>query len=153
MKESKRRTTPKPPHASPDPANFGSWLAGRLGTLGFDVSGPRSGGRARFAAKSGLSPSAVTRFLKSELPTDTRTLRTLAEAIDVPYAEVLVRAGVITANELAAVQRPTTTRHITPDQAADELGIDDPVERKVFVNMAQTLSRTAPEEGEQQLAD
>jgi hypothetical protein len=87
------------------------------------------------------------------MPTDTRILRTLAEAIDVPYPEVLVRAGVLTPEELAAVQQPVTSPRITPEQAADQLGITDPAERKVFVNMAQTLRRATPDDGGQQLAD
>lgn len=89
------------------------------------------------------------------MPTDTRILRTLAESIAVPYPEVLVRAGVLTPDELAAVQRPTPAPGgpLTPEQAADELGITDPAERKVFVNMAKTLRRTTPDGGEQQLAD
>ncbi|MEI5099032.1 helix-turn-helix transcriptional regulator [Streptomyces sp. PmtG] len=152
MKNSKRRTTPAPAHASPGPADFGPWLTQRLEALDYNLSGPRSGGRTAFAEKSGLSPSTVTRLLRGEMPTDTRILRTLAEAIDVPYPEVLVRAGVITPDELAAVQRPVTHGRITPEQAADDLGITDPAERKVFVNMTRTLSRT-PDGGEQQLAD
>ncbi|KAF0795845.1 hypothetical protein P405_00340 [Streptomyces sp. FR-008] len=95
----------------------------------------------------------MTRLLRGEMPTDTRILRTLAEAIDVPLGEVLIRAGVITPDELAEVQRPVAASRITPEQAADQLGITDPAERKVFVNMAQTLRRTAPDDGEQQLAD
>lgn len=153
MKNSKRHTTPARAHASPDPADFGRWLTQRLEALGYDLSGPRSGGRTAFADDSGLSPSTVTRFLRGEMPTDIRILRTLAEGIRVPYTEVLVRAGVLTPDELAAVQRPATTDRITPEQAADELGITDPAERKVFVNMTHTLSRPAPNEGEQQLAD
>ncbi|MEU0675116.1 helix-turn-helix transcriptional regulator [Streptomyces sp. NPDC006172] len=153
MKNSKRGTTPAPAHASTDPAEFGRWLAQRLESLGYNLSGPRSGGRSAFAEKSGLSPSTVTRLLRGEMPTDTRILRTLAEAIEVPYPEVLVRGGVLTHDELAAVQQPVTTDRITPEQAADQLGITDPAERKVFVNMAKTLRRTTPEEGEQQLAD
>jgi transcriptional regulator with XRE-family HTH domain len=153
MKNSKRDTTPAPVHASPTPAEFGRWLTQRLEDLGFNLSGPRSGGRSAFAEQSGLSPSTVTRLLRGEMPTDTRILRTLAEAIDVPYPEVLVRGGVLTPDELAAVQQPVTTDRITPEQAADQLGITDPAERKVFVNMAKTLRRTAPDEGEQQLAE
>lgn len=153
MKNSNRRTTPAPAHASPDPAEFGRWLTGRLESLGYNLSGPRSGGRSAFAEQSGLSPSTVTRLLRGEMPTDTRILRTLAEAIDVPYPEVLVRAGVLTPEELAAVQQPVTSPRITPEQAADQLGITDPAERKVFVNMAQTLRRATPDDGGQQLAD
>jgi hypothetical protein len=87
------------------------------------------------------------------MPTDTRILRTLAEAIDVPYPQVLVRAGVLTPEELTAVQRPGP-RRITPEQAADELGVVDPAERKAFVTLVNALTRNAPQEGErQQLAD
>ncbi|MCQ9706636.1 helix-turn-helix transcriptional regulator [Streptomyces sp. BSP1] len=151
MKNSNRGTTHGHADASTGPAEFGRWLTGRLESLGYNLSGPRSGGRSAFAARAGISPSTVTRLLRGEMPTDTRILRTLAEAIDVPYPEVLVRAGVLTPDELAAVQRPTAPPGgITPEQAADQLGITDPAERRVFVNMAQTLRRT---DGEQQLAD
>ncbi|MFF4523418.1 XRE family transcriptional regulator [Streptomyces bluensis] len=155
MKNSKRGTTPAPVRASTDPAEFGRWLTQRLESLGYNLSGPRSGGRSAFAEQSGLSPSTVTRLLRGEMPTDTRILRTLAESIDVPYPEVLVRAGVLTPEELAAVQRPSPAPGgpLTPEQAADELGITDPAERKVFVNMAKTLRRTTSDGGEQQLAD
>ncbi|MBT2427239.1 helix-turn-helix domain-containing protein [Streptomyces sp. ISL-112] len=154
MKNSKRGTTPAPPHASTGPAEFGRWLAHRLEDLGYDLSSPRSGGRSAFAEAAGLSPSTVTRLLRGEMPTDPRLLRTLAEAIKEPYAALLVRAGVISPEELAAVQNPTTTNPITPDQAADELGITDPVERKVFINMVRTLARPpAATNGEEKLAD
>ncbi|MEU9306920.1 helix-turn-helix transcriptional regulator [Streptomyces sp. NPDC048256] len=155
MKNSKRGTTPAPVHVSTGPADFGAWLAQRLESLGYNLSGPRSGGRSAFAEQSGISASTVTRLLRGDMPTDTRILRTLAEAISVPYPEVLVRAGVLTPDELAAVQRPTAPPggRLTPEQAADELGITDPAERKVFVNMAKTLRRPATDEGEQQLAD
>lgn len=155
MKNSNGRTTSQQNYASEQALKFAQWLTQRLEELGYNLSGPRSGGRSAFAEKSGLSASTVTRLLRGEMPTDTRILRTLAEAIEVPYADVLVRAGVLTAAELRAVQRPTPDpdQRITPEQAADQLGITDPAERKVFVNMAKTLRRTAPDEGEQQLAD
>lgn len=155
MKNSKGRTTPAPSHASTGPAEFGRWLTEKLEALGYNLSGPRSGGRTAFAEHSGISPSTVTRLLRGEMPTDTRILRTLAESINEPYPVVLVRAGVLTPDELASVQRPTAPPggRLTPEQAADELGITDPAERRVFVNMAQTLRRAAPDNGEQQLAD
>ncbi|MFJ1731508.1 helix-turn-helix domain-containing protein [Streptomyces sp. NPDC088254] len=152
MKNSKRDTTNDAARAS---AEFGRWLTQRLEAKGYNLSGPRSGGRTAFAEDSGISPSTVTRLLRGEMPTDTRILRTLAESIDVPYPEVLVRAGVMTPDELAAIQerRPAPGRRMTPEEAADELGITDPAERKVFVNMTQTLSRSAPNDGEHKLAD
>ncbi|MCG7524904.1 helix-turn-helix transcriptional regulator [Streptomyces sp. OfavH-34-F] len=156
MKESKRRATTAHASQASTPAEFGRWLASRLETLGYDISGPRSGGRSKFAEASGLSPSTVGRLLKGDLPTDVRLLRTLAEAVRTPYPEILVRAGVLTSAELQAVQRPTAPPGgpLTPEQAADELGIDDPAERRVFVNLTETLRRTTThDDGEQQLAD
>ncbi|MEU2759355.1 XRE family transcriptional regulator [Streptomyces sp. NPDC007094] len=154
MKESKRRTTPAPSHESPRPADdFGAWLAQRLTALGYDLSGPRSGGKSRFAEDSGISPSTVGRLLRNEMPTDPRLLRTLAEAIREPYPVVLVRAGFITAEELAGARAPETKQPITPDQAADELGIDDPVERHLFLTMTRTMVRPTPTDGEGRLAD
>lgn len=154
MKESNRgRTTPAPPHESPRPTDFGSWLRGRLEDLGYDLSGPRSGGKSRFAEDSGISPSTVGRLLRNEMPTDPRLLRTLAEAIREPYPSVLVRAGFLTPEELAGARDPNTTSPITPDQAADDLGIDDPVERNLFITMTRTMVRPAPKDGEGKLAD
>jgi hypothetical protein len=69
----------------------------------------------------------------------------LAAALQIPLGEVLVRAGVLDEADLRAVQNPTTgPRRITPEQAADELGIDDEQSRRLFVNMAQTLQRKPP---------
>jgi transcriptional regulator with XRE-family HTH domain len=153
MKNSKLDTTNEDARAS---AEFGRWLTRLLEAKGYNLSGPRSGGRTAFAEDSGLSASTVSRLLRGEMPTDTRILRTLAEAIDVPYPEVLVRAGVMTSEELAAIQdrrRPAPGRRLTPEEAADELGITDPAERKVFVSMTQALSRSAPNDGEHKLAE
>jgi transcriptional regulator with XRE-family HTH domain len=155
MKNSKRGTTPTGTYASRSAYDFATWLTQRLEAKGYNLSGPRSGGRTAFAEDSGISPSTVTRLLRGEMPTDTRILRTLADAVGVPYPEVLVRAGVMTPEELADIQerRPAPGRRMTPEEAADELGITDPAERKVFVNMTKTLSRSAPNDGEQQLAE
>lgn len=155
VKNNKSRTTNAASRASAATGEFGDWLAAKLEGLGYDLSGQRSGGRSAFAEASGISLTTVMRLLKGEIPTDIRILRTLAEAIREPYAEVLVRAGVLTAEELAAVRRPTAPpgERITPDQAADELGITDPTERRLFLNMTDTLRRSDTAQGEQRLAD
>ncbi|MFD4371534.1 XRE family transcriptional regulator [Streptomyces sp. NPDC058527] len=154
MKNNKSRTTNGTTHASGATAEFGGWLAAKLEGLGYDLSGRRSGGRTAFAKDSGISMATVMRLLNSEIPTDVRILRTLADAIHEPYADILVRAGVLTPEELAAVRRPTAPPgdRITPDQAADELGITDPTERRLFLKMTDTLRRSTPP-GEQRVAD
>ena len=136
-------------------AALANWLQQELTNRGYDISGPRSGGKSAFAAASGISPSTVGRLLRGDNVTDTRVLALLAAALQVPLGEVLVRAGVLNENELRAVQHPTTgPRSITPEQAADELGITDDQARRVFVSMTHTLQRQPPPDtGEGNLAE
>ncbi|MFK0296413.1 helix-turn-helix domain-containing protein [Streptomyces sp. NPDC090442] len=137
-----------------EPALFAQWLHDQLTARGYDLSGPRSGGRARFAERSGISPSSVGRLLRGDNVTDTRVLGLLAEALGVRLGEVLVRAGVITADELTAVQNPTTgPRSITPEQAADELGIQDPQSRALFLSMTETLRHQRATNGDGHTAE
>jgi transcriptional regulator with XRE-family HTH domain len=141
-------------NSSADRADFAHWLTRELTKRGYDITGARSGGRSRFAQDSGLSPSTVGRLLRGEGATDTRTLATLAEALRVPLGDVLVRAGVLDANELAAVRHPTRTDHITPQQAAHELGITDEQAVRMFVSMVETLRQPPPSTpGEGNLAE
>lgn len=136
-------------------AAFAAWLHDQLTARGYDLSGPRSGGKTRFAEHSGLSPSTVTRLLKGDRVADIDVFRRLAAFLRVPYGEVLVRAGVISADELGAIQNPDTgPRRITPEQAAAELGIVDDHARHAFVAMVNALQRpTPPPGGEENLAD
>ncbi|MFZ3569242.1 helix-turn-helix domain-containing protein [Streptomyces sp. BH034] len=136
-------------------ARFAAWLHDQLTTRGYDLSGPRSGGKSAFASASGISPSTVGRLLRGDHVTDTRVLALLAENLRVPLGEVLVRAGVLNEGELRAVQNPTEgPRNITPEQAADELGIRDDQARRLFVSMTHTLQRQPPpDEGEGNLAE
>ena len=126
---------------------FADWLHDQLTRRGYDLSGLRSGGRTAFAADSGISPSTVGRMLRGDSVTDTRVLGLLAQALHLPLGEVLVRAGILDERELAAVRDPRPgERRITPEQAADELGIEDTQARRLFVSMTETLQRSSPTE-------
>ncbi|MEH0555979.1 helix-turn-helix domain-containing protein [Streptomyces sp. B21-101] len=123
-------------------ADFARWLRTRLEERGYDL-GMRGGGQTRFAEDSGISRPTVSRMLNgTQGSTDTRTLELLADALKVPFVEVLVRAGVLTSEEAATVRNPQNAgQQLTPEQAADELGITDPQARALFVSMVQTLKR------------
>lgn len=134
-------------HGAPDhrAPSFAEWLAGQLHERGYDLSGPRSGGKSAFASDSGISAPTVGRMLRGDHVQDTRILAMLADALGVGLGEVLVRAGVLDESELRAVRNPPKTeRRITPEQAADELGITDPQERRLFISMTRTLQRKPP---------
>ncbi len=123
-------------------AQFADWLRDQLTRRGYDL-GTRGGGQTRFAEDSGIGRATVSRILSGQGATDTRVLALLADALHTPLGEVLVHAGILDAGELHAVQRPADT-HITPDAAADELGIVDPQARRLFLSMVETLQRDAP---------
>ncbi|MEV6073994.1 helix-turn-helix transcriptional regulator [Streptomyces sp. NPDC052069] len=138
----------------PAPA-FGEWLRDQLTQRGYDLSGLRSGGKSAFAAASGISASTVGRMLRGDHVTDTRVLALLAQSLEIPLGEVLVRAGILDAAELRAVQDPSTSgRRITVEQAADQLGIEDDQSRRLFASMTRTLQRKPPPDtGEGHLAE
>jgi transcriptional regulator with XRE-family HTH domain len=123
---------------------FANWLREQLELRGYDL-GVRGGGQTRFAEDSGIGRATISRILSGQGATDTAVLAKLAEALHIKLSEVLVRAGILDKNELSAIQEPSPgSRRITPDQAADELGIVDPQSRRLFKNMTETLQRTPP---------
>lgn len=94
----------------PSDGTFGSWLHTELQRKGYDL-GLRGGGRTRFAADSGISPSTVGRLLRNEGATDTRVLAAIAETLGYPLGTVLVRAGILTEADLDAIsERRDTTQ-------------------------------------------
>lgn len=124
--------------------HFAAWLREQLIARGYDL-GIRGGGQTKFAEDSGIGRPTISRMLAGHGTADTRTLALLADALRLPLPAVLVAAGILTESELSAVRTPTPgASRITPEQAADELGILDEQSRRLFVNMAATLQRTSP---------
>lgn len=131
-------------------SEFAAWVKDQITRQGYDVSGLRSGGRTRFAAASGISPATVGRLLNGTDVKDIKVLAQLAKALDAPLGDVLVRAGILEETELRAVQDPPPTPHpITPDEAADALGIKDDLDRELFRNTVDTLRRRRRRSGGQ----
>ncbi|HEY1179255.1 MAG TPA: helix-turn-helix transcriptional regulator [Phytomonospora sp.] len=124
------------------PAEFARWLRDQLERRDYDMR-PRGGGQGRFATDSGIGAATISRILNGQGAQDIKVLEALASALGVPLAEVLVAAGVLSRPELAAVQNPTPRPDgpITPEQAAAEMGIDDPDDLEHFVNTAEFLIR------------
>jgi transcriptional regulator with XRE-family HTH domain len=144
------RTSPTDEQAR---ADFAQWLRQQLESRGFDLR-IRGGGQTRFAEESGIGRSTISRILSGQGATDTAVLARLAEALHISLGQVLVRAGILGPSELSAVNEPSAGgRRITPDQAADELGIADPQQRRLFLAMTQTLQRTPPPDDAQRAAE
>ncbi|MFI0897707.1 helix-turn-helix domain-containing protein [Streptomyces sp. NPDC020983] len=114
---------------------FAAWLYDRLIERDYDLSA-RGGGQRRLAERAGVSAATISRMLRGEvLNPDPEILRRIADVLALPFGEVLVRAGILTAAELSAVQAapPMDRPPITPEEAARDLGIVDPVAVRMFV--------------------
>ncbi|MGX1912438.1 helix-turn-helix domain-containing protein [Streptomyces phaeochromogenes] len=124
------------------PAEFARWLRDQLERRGYDMR-PRGGGQSRFVADSGLSVGTISRILNKQGAQDIKVLEALALALDLPLAEVLIAAGVLSRRELADVQNPAPRPDgpLTPEQAAGEMGIEDPEDVAHFVNTTEFLIR------------
>lgn len=123
------------------PSPFGDWLREHLRRRGYDLS--VRGSHTRFAEASGIAPATLTRILANKGTVDVPTLKLLADALGLPLGELLIQAGVATADDLRRVSEgaPPGEPPFTPDRAAEELGIVDPVKRRLFTAMTKELQR------------
>lgn len=126
---------------------FGTWLSDRMRDRGYALPPQGRGGVRRLAEQAGLSPSVISTLLRGENPNPSpETLRAISTALGLPFPELLIRAGVITPDELRAVQDAAQTGHtpITTADAAASLDITDPLAREMFeagVNAARDLQQ------------
>ncbi|MFD3829699.1 helix-turn-helix domain-containing protein [Streptomyces sp. NPDC058621] len=122
------------------PKTFAAWLRDQLRRRNY----PERGGQKQFSTDSGISPATVSRLMRAEGEPDLRTLSALAESLNVPLGEILVRAGVLTSQDLAAAARPIDPAGITSAQAAAELGITSDRGVETFERMVDGLRATEP---------
>lgn len=100
------------------PAALAHWLTRRLADRGYDLSGPRSGGITKAAEDSGISPASMSRLVRgTRTVADIDVYRRLGRWLNHPSGDLLVKAGLLTPGDL------TTGHQITPEQAADGLGL------------------------------
>lgn len=135
--------------------DLGRWLRDRMIERDYDM-GPRGGGQRRLAKQTGLAPSAISRLLAgTTLNPDPESLRLVADVLALPFGTVLVRAGILTTDELHAVQAapPMDRPPITPEEAAEELGITDPVARRLFLANVEAARAAQQERSDRERAD
>ncbi|MFE5395798.1 helix-turn-helix domain-containing protein [Streptomyces sp. NPDC056568] len=147
------RTNPPRKNDRATPAEFADWLRDQLERRGYDLR-PRGGGQTRFAADSGIGQASISRMLRGQGAPETRVLEALSETLDLPLAEVLVAAGILTRDVLLAIRQQTPrTDPLTPEAAAEELGITDPQGVELFVSFTETLRKQRAANGGDQAAE
>ncbi|GAU67657.1 hypothetical protein SSP35_05_02240 [Streptomyces sp. NBRC 110611] len=121
---------------------FARWFSDRLTALGYDVSGPRSGGRGDFAKRAGVSSATVSRIINEVSVPRPDVLAAMAPTLGVSLGELLVRSGWATEEELTRTAPPAEGgRRITAEEAALLLGITDQQRLQLFVTFVTEMQR------------
>jgi hypothetical protein len=116
--------------------------AERAGYTGF-------GAKARFARDTGMTESSVSRLWLGQKVPDARFYAVISEAVGIDLGTLLVEGGVVPPDSLPSLSetdRSQVGSGLTPEEAADRLGIRDEVGRQVFFATIDRLKRL--EEGE-----
>lgn len=120
---------------------FAAWLAPAMRAASFDLE-KLSGGRVAFAEAVGVSPGTVTRWLSGKSMPDPDKFEAIAAALNYDPINMLIECGVISAKpDASSRETEVRSRPITPSRAAEELGIDDPADRELFLAMVDRLAR------------
>lgn len=125
---------------------FGRLVADAARRTGrYDIDSPRGGGKSALARETGLSESAIGRMLRGETLPDPRHFAAIADAVDLDVGRLLVEAEILPREYRATPVETDATgvgsRSITPTEAADALGIFDPIAREMLFGTIERLRR------------
>lgn len=113
---------------------YAAWLSSAMRAAGLDIDRQRGGGRKALAQAVGVSPSSVGRWLDGRAVPSPELFEPIADAVGVDVGIMLVESGIISAESLTQMGRSDVRSQAhTPAEAADALGITDPVERAKFM--------------------
>jgi transcriptional regulator with XRE-family HTH domain len=102
------------------------------------------GAKARFSRDTGMPDSSVTRLWQGTALPDARFYDRIAEVTGLDLGTLLVEGGVLTPESLQSLSetdRSQVGSRLTPDEAADQLGIKDDVGREIFYATIERLKR------------
>lgn len=111
------------------------------------------GAKARFCRDTGMTDSTVTRLWQGKAIPDSRFFSKIAEVTGVYLGTLLVEAGLLSQEALQSLSesdRSQVGSGLTPQEAADLLGIRDDVGREVLFRTIERLKRLeedTPERG------
>lgn len=106
------------------------------------------GAKARFARDTGMTESSVNRMWQGIALPDARFYGAISEAAHVGLGLLLVEGGVLSPESLQSLSetdRSQVGSSLTPQEAADRLGIRDEVGRELFYATIERLKRLEDE--------
>jgi transcriptional regulator with XRE-family HTH domain len=102
------------------------------------------GAKARLARDTGMTESSVGRMWQGISLPDARFYTALSEAVGINLGILLVEGGIISPESLQSLSetdRSQVGSSLTPEEAADRLGIRDRVGRELFYATIERLKR------------
>ncbi|MFF5670322.1 helix-turn-helix domain-containing protein [Streptomyces hygroscopicus] len=123
---------------------FGRVVKDAARDAGYDLDSPRGGGRTQLARDTGMSESSVGRMLDGKTLPQPQLYEAIARAVKLPVGLLLVEAGILSRETLTETTRTRVASPITPEEAAQELGITDPSDRALFLGMVERLRTDRP---------
>ncbi len=102
------------------------------------------GAKARFARDTGMVESSVTRLWQGTAVPDGRFYDAISVVTGIDLGTLLVAGGVLTPKilqSLSETDRSQVGSALTLEEAADQLGIHDPVSREMFYAGVERLQR------------
>ncbi|RPE40203.1 hypothetical protein EDD90_3239 [Streptomyces sp. Ag109_O5-1] len=106
------------------------------------------GAKARFARDTGMAEASVTRLWQGSALPDARFYAAISEATGIELGALLVEGGILSPESLQSLSETDRTRvgsGLTPEEAADRLGIRDEVGRELFYATIERLKRLEDE--------
>ncbi|MFF7142340.1 hypothetical protein ACFZB5_13965 [Streptomyces nodosus] len=102
------------------------------------------GAKARFSRDTGMTDSSVTRLWQGTALPDARFYSRIAEVTGLNLGTLLVEGGVLSPQSLQSLsetERSQVGSSLTPEEAAERLGIKDQVGRQMFLATIERLKR------------
>ncbi|MGE7437982.1 helix-turn-helix domain-containing protein [Kitasatospora sp. NPDC001175] len=128
-----------------DHSAFAAWLTELVTAAGYDLSSPRSGGRSKLAADTGISLSQIQRALSGDSRPDIQTQRILAKTLGVPPREMFIQSGTIDPADLQGM--PETVSDLDVRQLGLKLGV--PAGRLgIFEDLVRAVAQTLQTDGQ-----
>lgn len=102
--------------------DFANLVSDHATKAGYDLSGPRSGGRKKLAKDTGMCHASVCRMLNGQVIPQVWFLERLGDAINVHVFVLLEAAGIVSPGALTT-PTPPQSKPLTVRQAAEGFGI------------------------------
>jgi transcriptional regulator with XRE-family HTH domain len=102
------------------------------------------GAKARFARDTGMTESSVTRMWQGSALPEARFYDAISGAVGVDLGALLVEGGILSPESLQSLSETDPSQvgsALTPEEAANRLGIRDEVGRQLFYATIERLKR------------